>query len=273
MDWWTHGRLVNYDQPNPAEPEISNWLIQNPQRLNLGRIGFHFGGANVTETDLEQKSQTLDLWAGKISASFVYKGSKVQVETSVHPEWDTVGISVDSELLSTGDLGIFFDFPYPDLNKFDAPYVGVWNETDKHTTILQSSGNQATIHHILDSNEYFMTAEWEGHGDVTGPLPGTHRYILSVQGMSRLQLTTTFSPQKKDEAPSAQDVAFSAKRWWQSYWMSGGFIDLSSTKNESAAELQRRIILSQYICAVNSASHNPPQGTLPINVALHNLLC
>lgn len=42
LDWWTHGQLVNYDQPNPAEGEISQWLIANPQRVNPGRVGFVF---------------------------------------------------------------------------------------------------------------------------------------------------------------------------------------------------------------------------------------
>ena len=109
LDWWTHGRLVNYNQPNPAQSEISNWLIQNPQRLNLATIGFQFGGADVTEDALHNKSQTLDLWTGKISSSFTYGGSRVEVETWADPHSDTVSVAVTSDLLSEGGLGVFFD--------------------------------------------------------------------------------------------------------------------------------------------------------------------
>ena len=89
---------MNYNMPNPAENDISNWLIKNPQRLNLARTGFSFWNLNVTEVDLQQKSQELDLWSGKISSSFVYNDTSVAVETVVDPVSDTVAISVESKL-------------------------------------------------------------------------------------------------------------------------------------------------------------------------------
>lgn len=77
---WTHGRLVNYDQPNYAEPLISNWLIQNPQQINLGRIGFWFGSnASVVENNLSNKSQTLNLYSGEITSQFTVFGCPVLV--------------------------------------------------------------------------------------------------------------------------------------------------------------------------------------------------
>lgn len=44
-----------------------------------------------------------------------------------------------------------------------------------------------------------------------------------------------------------------------SYWESGAFVDLTATDNENATELQRRIILSQYLLAVNEAGRDSPQ--------------
>lgn len=123
---------------------ISNWLIQNPQRLNLGQVGFWFDPSlNITENSLSNKSQTLDLYSGLITSEFTVLGSDVQVQVSADPDSDTVSIQIDSDLVQSGKLGVFFDFPYSDVNKFDAPFVGVWNLSSLHKTSLEQSENQA----------------------------------------------------------------------------------------------------------------------------------
>lgn len=257
---------MNYDQPNPAEADISNWLIQNPQRLNLGNIGLYFvGESEVSEADLEDKSQVLDLWTGSLVSTFSYNGTQVRVETRAAAESDTLGISVESDLLSTGTLGLFFDFPYSDVNKFEAPYVGVWNATGNHSTLLETSGNQLSIQHTLDDNSYFLTAAWEGQGRVFGPENGTHRYVLTVPSLSQLNMTAAFSSSALPSVISRSNLADEATSWWEEYWTSGAFIDLTSTDSANATELQRRMILSQYLLAVNSASSYPPQESGLVN--------
>lgn len=265
LDWWTHGRLVNYDQPNPAENDISNWLIQNPQRLNLANIGLSFGGVQVDESDLADKSQVLNLWTGSLVSTFTYNGTQVKVETRASIDSDAVGISVESGLLSAGALGLFFDFPYPDVNKFDAPFVGVWNATSNHSTSLEQSENRLSILHTLDDNSYVMTAAWEGYGEVSGPDNGTHRYFLTVPGTAKLNMTASFSPAGVSSLASFGRLAKDAEAWWEEYWTSGAFIDLTSSDSANATELQRRITLSQYLVAVNSASSLPPQESGLVN--------
>lgn len=262
MDWWTHGRLVNYNQNNPAEADISNWLVQNPQRLNLANMGIHFGDGSVTESQLEDKSQDLDLWSGSISSSFAYEGSRVDVKTWSHPGDSIVAIEVKSDLLRTGKLGVFYEFPYSDLAKFDAPYVGVWNDTTHHNTSIQSESHRATFEHVLDSTVNYLSTKWSACGKVTGPLAGTNKYVLKTTGSRTLQIVSAFSNEDNSgvKLPSFESVASESTAWWNDYWTSGAFIDLSATDNANATELQRRIILSQYLMAVNDASDNPPQG-------------
>ena len=159
---------MNYNMPNPTENDISNWLIKNPQRLNLARTGFSLGNLNVTEANLQQKSQELVLWSGKISSFFVYNDTSVAVETVVDPVSDTVAISVESKLFQNG-MGIFFDFPYSDLNKFDAPFVGVWNSTSNHFTKLTMLGSRsAEIKHTLDENSYYLCLSAHPHRPAMG---------------------------------------------------------------------------------------------------------
>ncbi|TVY20876.1 hypothetical protein LARI1_G001532 [Lachnellula arida] len=265
LDWWTHGRLVNYDQSNPAEPLISNWMVQNPQRINLGRIGFWFGSGTVSETDLSDKSQTLELYSGAIVSQFKVSGSQVKVKTTVDPGSDSVAIQVESDLLRGGQLGVFFDYPYPDVNKFDAPFVGVWNATSQHTTSLQKSPKQAQITHTIDTTTYYTVIQWSGDASINGPLNSTHRYVLQPRGDSSLDLTVNFSPKSNQVGDDASLIAKSSADWWQEYWETGAFIDLTRSKNENATELQRRIILSQYLLAVNEAGQDPPQESGLVN--------
>lgn len=222
----------------------------------------------MTEDDLLDKSQDLDLWTGTILSTFKYMESKVAVKVVSHPGEPMVGIEIKSDLLVSGNLGVFFDFPYSDTNKFDAPYVGVWNETSENTVHSQTHGNAVVFNHTLDSNVNLVTAKWDGKGVISGPLAMTNKFVLTPSGSDTIHLVAVFpdkyDPSTKfhfDDVPSFQKIVAKSESWWSEYWTSGSFIDLSATKNSSAQELQRRIILSQYLVAVNEASENPPQGT------------
>lgn len=277
LDWWTHGRLVNYDQPNPAEPEISQWLIANPHRINLGRVGFVFfdrqgrGNLNVSEEDLTGRFQQLDLYSGTLTSQFSVNGTAVTVQTWVDPGSDTVAVKVRSELLARGQLGFFFDYPYATgESKFEAPFVGRWDAVEKHRTELSVSrwGKQARIMHQMDNTTYYTLLRWEGRGaSITGPLEGSHRYILQLDiGQDSFELTATFSPSSDCKIPTSVDyVNHASTRWWKDYWETGAFIDLTATGNATAIEIQRRIILSQYLLAVNEAGRDPPQESGLVN--------
>ncbi|KAF6825350.1 hypothetical protein CPLU01_10311 [Colletotrichum plurivorum] len=270
-EWWTHGRLVQYNTANPSNNDIANWLRENPHRINLGTIGLSFGGDNtsskVTEDDLGDKEQVLDMWTGVIRSSFTYKNCSVKVETWADPNSDTVAVSIESTLLSSGSLSVFFDFPYPTNDKFGAPFVGVFNQTDKHKASLSSRGkNQAVIHHDLTTAAYDLRLEWEdGNGEVKAPTDGSHRYVLSVKGTERLRFTANFTPSKPASQPSFREVTEASQSWWPSYWSDGAFVDLTGTADANATELQRRVIQSQYLVAVNSASNYPPQESGLVN--------
>ena len=49
------------------------------------------------------------------------------------------------------------------------------------------------------------------------------------------------------------------RQWWEGFWMKGGVVDFTGSKHPKAPELERRIVLSQYLTAVNSAGALPPQ--------------
>lgn len=262
MDWWTHGRLVNYNQPNPAENDISNWLRENPHRLNLATLGLSFLGKKVNESMLLNKSQELDMWSGKITSSFVYDGSPVKVETWADPDSDTVAVAVTSPLLGTGSLGFFIDFPYPTKDKFNAPFVGVSNATSQHQTSIKGAGsNAATIEHVMGATSYLVELKWDGgQGKLIPPASDSHRHELVVSAARSVRLTVAFSPKGISDVPGYDKVVAASEKSWPAYWSTGAFVDLTAAKSADATELQRRTIQSQYLTAVNTASKLPPQG-------------
>lgn len=264
VDWWAYDRLVNYDMPNPAEPDISNWLIQNPQRLNLANIGLSFSDDRVTEAYLSHKSQYLDLWEGAILSRFRYNESDVSVQVWCHPDQAVIGIEIKSDLISSGGLGVFLDFPYSDTNKFDAPYVGVWNDTSNHEVTIETVQNTASFKHTIDRNVNRVKTTWNTAGSFSAPLNGSNKFVLRPSGTNTLRFVADFShtDNTRKSLPQYQTIVAASKKWWADYWISGAFIDLSETQNASARELQRRVILSQYLVAVNEASYHPPQGKL-----------
>ncbi|KAK4179954.1 Six-hairpin glycosidase-like protein [Triangularia setosa] len=274
LEWWTHGRLVSYEQPNPAQNDISNWLRENPHRLNLANVGLHFGGSQVVESDLKEKSQELDMWSGKITSSSKFNGSRIDVQTWADSKSDTVAVQVLSSLLKRGRLGLFLDFPYPDKEKFNAPFVGHFNLASKHKTILEKlSPHSAQIKHTLDDATYYTRVQWEGsEATITGPLSGTHRYILTPKTSSKIQLVISFSPTPNSpkKKTTYHQITTASRTYWRNYWTKGAFIDLTSVKSDPRAlELQRRIIQSQYLTVVNSASDYPPQESGLVNNGWH----
>lgn len=263
----THGRIINYNAYNNSEPEISQWLIANPGRVNLGRIGlFFFNKTDTKESDLQDTTQLLDLYTGTITSTFTFNGSTVEVLTVCDPSNDILGINVQSGLLENGQLGLFFDFPYPSSAMFQQPVVGIWGNSTPTTELHSCGKNSAMITQTVDANSHVLNIAWEEPGGaMVGPVGtaagGANQYHFSVAGSSTLNMTVEFSP----TSSSCQDITVAevrrkSARGWQTYWSEGAFLDLTATDNVNATELQRRVILSQYLLAVNSAGDYEPQG-------------
>ncbi|CAO2656140.1 Nn.00g049430.m01.CDS01 [Neocucurbitaria sp. VM-36] len=270
LDWWTHDRLVNYAQPNPAKKDISQWMIANPHRINLGRVGLWWGSVgrgNVSEEQLSAKYQVLDLWEGVITSTFSIEGAEVHVTTIASAETDSVAVNISSTLVRTSGLGVYFDFPYASgKNKFDAPFVGLYNATSNHTTSTKYRERGASITHTLDATTYVADIAWEGYARLARLHEDEHKYILAAnQNFESITFRVTYSPEVANMSSTFDTIKDEAAIWWTDYWSHGAFISLPTAANTSANELQRRIILSQYLLAVNGAGKDPTQESGLVN--------
>ena len=266
VSWLNHGRPVQYDfgGGNPVE----QWLTSNPNRVNLGRIGLAFidnAGMilNVTESDLDNTTQTLDLWSGVITSTFSFQGTAATVKVSSAESSDAIAIHLDSKLVNEGRLGIFLDFPWCDgTAKFSAPFVGRYDIPSNHTTTLKTSTSKAIVEHQLDAANFVTTITGNSFS-IKRVDPIAHRYLTTPYSKTRnreFSLTISFGLSEQKVNLDANQVFEESKQAWEEYWSNSGFIDvLTNSKDSRADELQRRIILSRYLMRVNEAGDTPPQ--------------
>ena len=259
------GRAVPYaDVPhNVQTPEIK-WLRANPHRLHLGQIGFvlkHADGSPATTNDLKDIRQKLDLWNGEIISHFKFDGEPVDVETFCHPGVDAIAVRLESPLLKTGRIAIQIHFPYGtgDVDTAD------WTRPEAHETIAKMGlANVVEFERKLDNDSYNVLAWWsEEKAAATLTNVAKHQFIiLPSSKTSCLEFFCAFSPTSpRIKIPSFKSLRSISQRSWNSFWQTGGAIDLSGSKDPRWFELERRIVLSQYLTAIQDAGNNPPQET------------
>jgi hypothetical protein len=112
----TYGRHIYYDLPDPELKQATQWLIANPNRVNLGRIGLSYKGATIDAVSISHCRQELNLWNGTITSLFRIDGKDVKVVTQGDFKTDAVAFLIESELLSGDDLQVVLDFPYPPIH-------------------------------------------------------------------------------------------------------------------------------------------------------------
>jgi hypothetical protein len=118
----TYGRQVYYDIPDPKLKQATQWLISNPNRINLGRIGLKYKGSSLDKTLITAPRQELDVWSGVITSSFSVDGELVKVSTQGDFDSDAVAFNIESDLVERGDLSVEFDFPYPPIHTTQYKY-------------------------------------------------------------------------------------------------------------------------------------------------------
>ena len=264
-DYSFHGRSFKFPTigwPDRMENEAFKWLDANPHRFNLGNIGFYLTdqqGTRIGPDDLNSIEQKLNLWTGSIESYYELNGTSVTVQTMVHPTLDLVEVDVVSQLIHTGQLTVEMRFPYVRSAWGDPSN---WESPDKHTTrISKNSDKNLIFERRLDETTYHVALNADHHFSCENP--SEHQYIIRPEpGLNRFTFRAFFSKQEiSEKLPEHQAVENETHKYWQFFWQDGGVIDLSDSLDSRALELERRIILSQYLMAVQCAGTLPPQET------------
>ena len=247
---------------NTERAKASAYLRQNPHRMNMGMIGFRIlneGGERISQNDIQHSEQVLDLWKGEIRSQFEIGGVPVTVSTFCHPERAMIACRISSGLINTGRLAIEIRFPEADRGWKN---TALWGDDNHHQSgILESDSGTAQLEHRQDSTHYILGLTYdEGKLDKTAP----HTYELSPAPEDTI-FSFTFEFEKTAETllpdPDLTSIRGLAEEDWKTFWMTGGAVDFSACLDERAFELERRVLLSQYLMRIQCSGSLPPQET------------
>ncbi len=236
------------------EPErgksASDWYRVNPHRLHLGIIGFD----GVKKSQISNIDQTLDMWSGTVTSDFKVDSHPVKVMTACHPDRDMIS----AEITSAAHLPVVFRMPYP--TGAHADDACDWTRDSLHITeVVRSGSNSALLRHTLDDTSYYINVSWTGN--VTPEVKGRNEWVLRPSS-DTWSFTAEFTPAESAAGVTvAADVRKESTRYWDYFWRSGGVVDFSKCTDPRAAELERRVVLSQYLLATQCAGSTPPQET------------
>lgn len=249
----TEPYAVQYNEDG-RKKDAANWLRANPHRLHLGCIGLELNNStNISDiTDINQK---LSLIEGKINSHFVLQKDTYNIETVCHPEMDMISAKVSS----TQKPSIKLHFAYPTGQHTDDACD--WNSNEKHSTqIIKQDKNQALIKRTLDDTAYYVLLNWEGDGTLSEK---EKNYLVLNSTNNTLSFSCLFCSDEPetDTLSNFTDTEKASAEHWNTFWKSGAAVDFSQCTDPRAKELERRVVLSQYLLAIQCAGSFPPQET------------
>ena len=252
------GREYKYASlPQPGNEDVYNWLRHNPHRLNLGRISLMWDGVIISADNIVSPKQTLDLYTGVLTSEFILFGEKISVTTVCAASADVLGFSIlaSSSCLEHLSVGLFFPYGSHLKNASD------WSSDDLHTSDIKNvrSGcernefkhGEFLIKRRLDDDTYSVMLCG------VDSIERTRAHCFEVKGN---EFTVSFSCAEHKKM-SFKQVVDDSSEWWHEFWNKGGAVDFSAAKDPRAHELERRVILSQYLTAIQCSGSLPPQET------------
>ena len=261
--------LSNSPQGGETDRKVlaTEFFRVNPHRLNLGTIGLDLKdshGSLLPLTSIKSPKQTLHLWDGEIESSFKADGESVQVTTGVHPSKDALYARIQSNLLKDRRATVALRFSYPTGKHSDD--ANDWKKPERHlSVIISQDDHSAIIERTLDDTKYDVLLQWEGQATLQEC--DRHHFELSTTDN-----VLTFAVEYLSNRPNSpihpntptyeyDQYHKATQRHWHQWWNEGAMVDFSHCTDPRAKELERRVVLSQYLTQINCANNIPPQET------------
>ncbi len=231
----------------------ANWYRVNPHRLHLGIVGLEMA-EGTTLDDFSHIQQTLDLWNGEIRSRFSLKEQPYEVHTVCHPTSDLIA----ARITSPAHAAVKLHFPYP--TGAHADDACLWDADDRHATdIVRQDKQSALLKRTLDATTYYVQLSWKGEAALTEK---QKNYFLLTPAEDTLEFSCLFTAEEPQEGqPLFAEASQAAAGYWNGFWTNGAAVDFSHCTDPRAQELERRVVLSQYLLAIQSAGSTPPQET------------
>lgn len=250
------GRTVRYPRKGGPKP-VYEWLRQNPHKFNLARIGFVGKDGGLCAEELSDICQRLNMYEGILDSRFTYHGQVCHVRTCCDSKSDTLAVTVESSLLAGQELKVRIAFPYgsPLITGSD------WKSTKRHQTeAVEASEQSFLFKRTLDRDQYYVRINRGPDCTLNSEMADSHVIDLSSHTGS-LSFCVSFGKEHISQVCGCQEVFDNSRAYWLKFWEEGGFVKFESASDPRAEELQRRVLLSLYLMAVNSSGSMPPQET------------
>jgi len=235
----------------------------NPHRLNLGTIGLELKdkqGRQIPLKSLTAIHQEQKLFDGTIESSFQADNEPVEVTTACLADKDALLARIKTNLLKEGRAAVTLRFSYPTGKHADA--AADWTKPERHTSrIVEQNSHSALIERILDDTKYYVVLRWQGHATLQEKQ--RHCFELSTTD-DVLAFEAEYQSSHKGRLPETlvfDQQLRSVMKFWNRWWKEGAIADFSQCTDPRAKELERRVVLSQYLTQVNCANNMPPQET------------
>ncbi len=259
------GRKISYTV-QIKEPERNKRAVEylrvNPHRLQLGNVGLEIikkDGSTARAEDIKNIKQQLDIWTGVITSSFTVENVPVKVTTVCHQQQDVVAFKIESSLLKEKRIELRLRFPYPNGQFKDAGNNWRYDSTD--SSFFSGSNQQGIIHRSIDTTQYQVALKWSDNAKVKQK---SDNYFIVAPSTNKnsFELITRFSPGfRKSPLPDFAQTKSNSINSWKKFWQSGGAVDFSGSTDKRAFEIERRVVLSQYLTKIQCSSEFPPQET------------
>lgn len=233
------------DSPRYFASAVGDW--NSPAKLEVAHQSQN--GADLTRRIDGGGHRMQVRWEGSANLSEQPSGegkvSLIRADYGVNDRWaDVTGIVANG--LSNGQLHARVSPNFPD----PAPGIG------KRFRVTYAVAKVAQTLEGSETQEVLITEKSEDN-----------RIILAPGKESEtLAFSCTFTP--LDSSPKPLDyrsVFDDSRQAWPRFWRGGGAIDLSKSKDSRWRELERRVVLSQYLMKVNEAGSLPPQESGLVN--------
>jgi hypothetical protein len=251
-----------------GQEERFNRLRISPHRANLMRIALidtaSGSGATLAPGDCGSFRQRLDLWEGALDSSFVYRDVPVQTSVVCDPQRDALAFTIQAPDSSSWQPALEISFPYPSHTISASDWSA--GRADAHETVLSPGDTpiQYTIVRRIDDLVFLCVLRVSAGSRVH--LNAAHHCRIE-SSTSTLGVTVEFiqgelpKELRPGGAPDWDRCRHDAANHWQHFWMDGAFIDFHGSTDSRAGELERRIILSRYLTAIQCSGSFPPAET------------
>lgn len=182
----------------------------------------------------------------------------MKVQSFCHPEKHLMTGRIISDLIAREQVALKLRFAYPTGKDTDDGCD--WDQPDKHVTkIIRQDDHQLVIERTLDEATYYIRVCWEGKMAVYEK--ESHYFVLSPSEKD-VKFTVEFMPSLSTSSSLAfENNMKETTQYWKNFWNNGAAVDLSGSEDLRANELERRIVLSQYLMAIQCSGNEPPQET------------